>query len=229
MLAGEDDAGKCADRPETVTDRERHDIYDEEARAYGWAGPAVVFGLAFPYVSPGETILDIGIGTGLGSERFRKAGLRVAGMDLSDGMLDACRKKGIADRLIRHDLTKTPYPFPDASFDHAVSTGVFHFFRSLEPVIRETGRILRDGGIFVFSTADRSDGEDAEVVVGPEYSGTGRAETMYRHSPTDVRGWLKVGGFTVIDSVEFTVWMDRDRSERLPARAYLAQKTLRKQ
>jgi len=208
-----------------MTKRENPGNYDEEARAYGWSGPAVVFGLAYPYIRPGEAVLDIGIGTGLGSERFHKAGLRITGLDISECMLEACRKKGIAALLVRHDLAEIPYPFGDASFDHAVSMGVFQFFRNLSPVIQETGRVLREGGVFTFVTGDRHGKEKPEVIVGPEQSGTGRAETIYRHSLEEVTVWLDTGGFKVIDTVEFTIWMDRQRSERLPARAILARKT----
>jgi len=121
-------------------------IYDEEAQATGWHGPAVVFGLAFRYTKPGQTLIDIGIGTGLGSALFHKAGLNVTGMDISEEMLGACRKKGFAARLVHHDLTVSPYLFGDASCDHAVSTGVFQFFESLDPVFGEVSRILRGGG-----------------------------------------------------------------------------------
>jgi len=198
--------------------------YDKEAAATGWHGPAVVFGLAFPYTRPGQTILDIGIGTGLGSELFHKAGIHVIGIDISEEMMDACRKKGFADRLVRHDLTMTPYPFGDASFDHAVSTGVFQFFKNLDLVIGEVSRILRDGGIFVFVTGDRRPGEDATVIVGPEHMGICSPVTMYRHTVNEVNGWLQKSSFRLVDNLEFPVYMDKERSKCFPARTYLAQK-----
>ena len=200
------------------------DSYDDEARATGWHGPAVVFGLAFKYIEPGQTILDLGIGTGLGSELFEKAGLRVVGVDVSEEMLDICRKKGFATRLVLHDLTTTPYPFDDNSCDHAVSTGVFQFFRNLEPVFKETRRIVRPGGIFVFVAGDRRKDESAEVVVDADHTGTGFPVTMFRHDFREVAGWLGNSGFFLIDTLEFTVWMDRERVKRFPARAYIARK-----
>lgn len=199
--------------------------YDNEALATGWHGPAVAFGLAFPYIHPGESILDIGIGTGLGSERFFKAGLRVYGIDTSDGMLEICRKKGFTARLINHDLTNVPYPFGDGSCHHVVSTGVFQFFDNLDPVFMEVHRILQDRGIFVFIIGDRNPDEPAEVTVGPEQTGTDMSVTMYRHTLYQITSWLEHNRFRLVDTLEFTIWMDRGRSMRFPARAYLAQKS----
>ena len=62
--------------------------YDDEAEGTGWLAPEVAFGMTYTYVQPGQSILDIGIGTGLGSVLFQKAGLEVYGMDISPQMLD---------------------------------------------------------------------------------------------------------------------------------------------
>ena len=85
--------------------------YDSKAEEYNWRGPEVVFGLSYSFVNPGESVLDIGIGTGLGSALFHKAGLHVYGMDVSTEMLDACRSKGFATDLKKHDLGSTPVVF----------------------------------------------------------------------------------------------------------------------
>jgi predicted TPR repeat methyltransferase len=204
--------------------REQAKEYDDAALATGWQGPSLVFGLMSGFIRPGQTILDIGIGTGLGSDSFFRAGLRVVGIDVSEEMLDVCRKKGFVTHLVRHDLTVVPYPFGEGSFDHAISTGVFHFFPDLDDVFREVARILPEGGRFAFVTGDRSPEEPAEVVAGPEQTGTGGSVTMYCHTPGQVAGWLEKNGFLLADSVEFTVWMDEQRSKEFPARAYLAHK-----
>ena len=140
--------------------------YAEEAEATGWFGPEVVFGLSYTFVKPDQSMLDIGIGTGLSSDLFRKAGLRVHGIDISPQMLDACRSKGLTE-LALHDLTKTPYPFQAESMDHAVCTGVLNFFSDLSPVFKETNRILRPGGLFAFVVGDRAEDEPGEIAVGP--------------------------------------------------------------
>jgi len=199
--------------------------YDKEATAIGWDAPAIVYALASPYTRPGQEIIDIGIGTGLGSELFHCAGLRVVGLDISEEMLDACRAKGCVERLVRHDLTVFPYPFENDSFDHAVSTGVFQFFENLSLIFQEVNRILKSGGIFVFVTGDRRQGEDAAAVIPPEHSRTTAPVRMFRHSPREVRPWLEESGFRLFETREFSVWIDTARSDRFFLRAYLARKS----
>jgi predicted TPR repeat methyltransferase len=205
-------------------DREQAEGYDDAARATGWQGPSMVFNLLSRHIRPGQTVLDIGVGTGLGSEPFYKAGLRIIGMDLSDTMLDACRKKEFTERLVRHDLTEFPYPFDDGSIDHAISTGVFQFFSDLNGVFREVSRILPEGGRFAFVTGDRNTEEPAEIIAGPEQTGTDESVTMYCHTQEQVKRWLMKNGFRPEGSVEFTVWMDEHRTKKFPARSYLARK-----
>ncbi|WAC05538.1 MAG: class I SAM-dependent methyltransferase [Methanoregula sp.] len=204
--------------------QEQAEGYDEAARATDWQGPSLVFDLLSRYIQQGQTVLDIGIGTGLGSEPLFRAGLRVTGMDSSDGMLDACRKKGFAERLVRHDLTVVPYPFGDGSIDIVISTGVFQFFPNLEIVFDDVARILPEGGRFAFVTIDRTPEEPAEIIASPEQTGTDETIMMYCHTPMQVTGWLEKSGFVLVDSVEFTIWMDEKRSKNFFARAYLAQK-----
>jgi len=198
--------------------------YAEEAEATGWFGPEVVFGLSYTYLQPDQTMLDIGIGTGLSSDLFRKAGLRVYGIDISPQMLDACRSKGL-ETVKLHDLTKRPYPFDSASIDHAVCTGVMNFFGDLSPIFLETARILRTGGLLAFVVGDRAEDEPGEIAVGPEHTKTEETITMYLHSTKQINYWLLQNRFNLIRSLPFTVYLDPEKTMATRAKAYLARKT----
>jgi len=197
--------------------------YDEEAEATGWYGPEVAFGLTYAYVQPGQSILDIGIGTGLGSVLFRKAGLEVYGMDISPQMIEACRSKGFTS-LQLHDLTKPPYPYNSESMDHAICSGVLNFFSDLAPIFQEVGRILRNGGLFVFVIGDRNEDEEHEITVGAEHTKSDRTVTMYKHSPQQIDNWIKRCGFKLMRSLAFTIFMDRERTKSMSAKVYLTKK-----
>ena len=201
--------------------------YDLKAEEYHWRGPEVVFGLSYAFVNPGESVLDIGIGTGLGSILFHKAGLHVYGMDISTKMLEACRGKKFATDLKKHDLTVEPYPYDTASLDHAVCLGVLNFFGDLRLVFRQVARIVRDDGIFVFVVGDRNAGEEAEFVVGPEHTQSDSNVTMYRHGTEEINGLLNDNDFALLRSLEFPVPMDREKTMVLRSKAYVARRKRR--
>jgi ubiquinone/menaquinone biosynthesis C-methylase UbiE len=108
---------------------------------------------------PVDTALDVCCGTGAGLCSLRPLCLeRIAGLDISRGMLDVCRQRAAeAPGTARVDLVRADalaIPF-GPEFDVIVSFGAFgHILRSDEPrFAAEIARVLRPGGRFVFVTA----------------------------------------------------------------------------
>ena len=120
-----------------------------------------------------------------------------------------------------------PYPYGEASLDHAVCLGVLNFFRDLRIVFREVARILRNNGIFVFVVGDRRPGNEAEFVVGREHTETGSSVTLYRHGTEEIRGLLNDNYFELVRCLAFPVPMDRERTKTLRAKAYVARRRKR--
>jgi ubiquinone/menaquinone biosynthesis C-methylase UbiE len=198
--------------------------YDKRVKEYGWVGSKVAFGLAYEYTSPGQTILDLGIGTGLGSVLFYRAGMFVYGLDNSDEMLNICQSKGFAYNLQLHDMNKLPYLYGGESLDHAVCIGVLQYFENIQPVIEEVARIIRESGVFVFTVMDRSPSESAAMVLGPEITDSGSTDTIYRHSTAQIREYLQTYGFESVKSLEFNMFMDREHRRKSPVKTYVAMK-----
>jgi predicted TPR repeat methyltransferase len=195
-------------------------VYDDEAEATGWCGPEVLFGLTYAYVEPGQSMLDIGTGTGLASVLFRKAGLKIHGMDISPKMLDRCRSKGFTNLLL-HDLTQKPYPYDSGSMDLVVCAGVFNFFKDLSTAFDETARILRNGGLFSFVVGTRAENEANKITIEDAYSMPNHTVTMYLHSPEQINHLIENDKFRIERSLLFTIHMDREQTKNLQARAYL--------
>ena len=181
-------------------DQEAHQ-YDQQARKWGW-NPEVFFGLMWAYALPGSRLLDVGIGTGLCSEPFFKAGVRITGFDGSEKMLGLCRNKQISDDLTRHDIDDIPWPYADACFDLVICGGVLHFFGSLEPFFHEAKRVLTAKGVFGFTTAvlGKGDLEKAALPADAPYAKVLDAASgvhIYRHGEAYIQNLLQCLGMSV--------------------------------
>lgn len=107
----------------------------------------------------GERVLDLGVGTGLTLPHYAK-GVRVVGIDLSDGMLreadERVKKLGLDHiDLIRADAMHTP--FADQSFDHILITHVISVVSNPERLLDEAARLLKPDGRIVVLNHFRSD------------------------------------------------------------------------
>jgi predicted TPR repeat methyltransferase len=181
--------------------------YDEQVAAYRSYGAEFLFGLSYEYVQAGDSLLDLGIGTGLGSWLFARLGLAVSGVDGSAAMLEGCRAKGFAVDLRLFDLRHTPWPYEDGSFDHAIACGLFHFFGVLSPFFGEVGRLIRPGGLFAFSVMVQS----GDVQPGDGYAEIARSGVLvFLHAPLAVRSLLAASGFDLLKEGQYIVQSDRE-------------------
>src|SRR5512146_574871 len=141
-----------------IRDAASADGYDEQAKQTNWLGPDVVFGLTYEFIHSGESLLDVGIGSGLSSIPFHKAGLRIFGLDASSEVLRVCAAKSFAEDLKLHDLRELPLPYASGSFRHLISVAVLNSFRDLGPLMREFARIMDGQGILAFTVEDQKPG-----------------------------------------------------------------------
>jgi arsenite methyltransferase len=103
-------------------------------------------------IRPGESLLDLGCGAGfdafVAAQLVGPAG-RVVGIDLSPEMLAVARagqaEAGFPELEFR-EASVEALPFPDASFDVALSNGVLNLVPDKPAALREIFRVLRPGG-----------------------------------------------------------------------------------
>ncbi|MBL7073981.1 class I SAM-dependent methyltransferase [candidate division KSB1 bacterium] len=200
--------------------------YDQQVREYECFAHEALFGLSFEHVNPHDRLLDIGIGTGLGSLLFARAGLEVFGIDGSIEMMKICESKNIAKDLKQFDLQNTPLPYSDGFFEHVISCGVFHFFDDLEPMFKEVSRIIKPRGIFAFTILAQTTEKEERVAGGNReaYSEMSREGiTIFMHRDRYIEKLLQGSGFDKLKMLKFLVWSGQEDIDDLYY-AYVAQR-----
>ena len=135
---------------------ERYDVwakdYDSDLEeAFGWQGPQRAVEFFSRHVSKEARILDAGAGTGLVGQFLAKLGYKdLVAMDISQGMLEESRKKGVY-REYNQMVMGEPLNYATDSFDAVISVGVLTVGHAPASSLDELIRITRPGGHIVFS------------------------------------------------------------------------------
>jgi predicted TPR repeat methyltransferase len=201
--------------------------YESQAAETDWHGHEILFGLMYEFIKPDKTLLDIGIGTGLSSFLFHKAGLQVSGFDNSAEMLEGCKSKRFSGEIIKHDLRDVPFPYETDSFDNIISLAVLNFFADLEPVIKEAARILKSKGIFGFTVEEKKSGQESQYTIrinsGLDQDRGPFKVVMYRHSDEHISTLLENVGFVVLKDFEFLADQYPEQGIEVYLKVYIAQ------
>lgn len=94
----------------------------------------------------GGMVLDVGCGTGALGGWIQRAGYDVTGVDASAGMLGAALENGVGAVFAAYS---TALPFPDGSFELALTVATMHHMETRERVaatVAEMGRVVRSRG-----------------------------------------------------------------------------------
>ena len=100
----------------------------------------------------GLRILDLGCGSGEHCGEYIEMGAKtVTGLDISEKMLEVARKENSDP-----DITYLHMPMEDleklkGEFDLAISSLALHYIEDFKGVLKNLGRLLVPGGLFVFS------------------------------------------------------------------------------
>jgi ubiquinone/menaquinone biosynthesis C-methylase UbiE len=167
-------------------------------------------------LKPGERVVEIGFGTGNEvldlAERVGASG-RVAGIDVSSGML------AVAQRKIAQKKPQAPIdlrvgdarklPFDDGAFDAAYSSFTLELFadEDIPVVLAEVKRVLKPGGrIGVVSMAEVKAGQKASALEKTYI-------WMHRHfphivdcRPIDLAGLVSAAGYRIARNTELAIW-----------------------
>lgn len=116
-----------------------------------WRARAV----ALAQIGSGDTVLDLGCGTGDMCELAAAAGARVIGVDFAARMLDGLRRRGVDAGVLRSDAASLP--IRDGSVSVVTSAFALRNFVSIPAVLAEAARVAGSGARLVLLEVDTPD------------------------------------------------------------------------
>jgi len=134
--------------------------YTAEVRSWGYSAPEKATEMllaAFEASAASSTraVLDAGCGSGLQSESMKAAGLGpLTGLDISEALLEEARATGRYAACLKTDLNAPLADHQDNSFDGGTCVGVLTYIdSSTSPnLLQELGRVVKPGGVVVFTS-----------------------------------------------------------------------------
>jgi ubiquinone/menaquinone biosynthesis C-methylase UbiE len=175
-------------------------------------------------------ILEIAAGTGVATRAMAAAspGSRIVSTDLNQAMLDRAAAIGPDDgRVTWRQANALALPFENESFDAVACQFGAMFFPDRRKAYREALRVLKPGGMFVFSVWDRIERNefaqavtDALAMLYPDDPPRFLARTPHGyHDKTAIVADARAAGFTKI-AIETVEERSRAPSPREPAVGY---------
>lgn len=96
----------------------------------------------------GDTLLDIGCGSGLfASQAAAATGATITGIDATEILIDTAKKRAPRVTFLTGEMEELP--FPDASFDVVTGFNSFQYAASVANAFEEAKRVLKPGGRLV--------------------------------------------------------------------------------
>jgi predicted TPR repeat methyltransferase len=151
----------------------------------GYRGPQLILA-ALDAIAPGRRFadaLDLGCGSGLAGRALRGRVGRLAGVDISPGMIALARATGVYDELEIGDLAA--FVGDRTGVDLAVAADAFVYLGDLSPLFAAAGKALAPSGLLVFTL----ESGEAPFALGPSM--------RFRHSDAHVRAAARTAGLEI--------------------------------
>jgi ubiquinone/menaquinone biosynthesis C-methylase UbiE len=178
------------------------------------AGPFIDFAC----IGDGERILEVGCGTGSLTFALAEAAeiSEITAMDVSEVYLAEARRRNADPRITIELGDACALPFPDATFDRALSQLVLQFIPDTTRALSEMRRVVKPGGTIAAAVWNTSGGQphqrlfwDTAAMLDPA-AAAARARAFFR--PMTQAGELKAAfeqvGLVDVNEGTLTVPMD---------------------
>ncbi|MEK7266946.1 MAG: methyltransferase [Pseudomonadota bacterium] len=157
--------------------------------------------------------LDLGCGTGLAGEAIAADVVFLEGVDISGGMIEAAKEKGVYDNLQTDEILGA-LDRRTENYDLILAADVLIYFGDLAPVFASVAARLAPGGVFAFSV--EKGGAPGWIV---------QKSLRFAHAPDYIARQLAAAGLDLV-TIEETI-LRKDRGEDVAGLLVVARAPLR--
>ncbi len=134
-------------------------------------------------------VLDLGSGTGLVGAYLGQIKGVLIGVELSSNMIAEAAKHGLYGRFHQVNLVDALASTPESQYDVITAADVLIYVGDLLTVIPDAYKVLRPGGVFMFS-CELAQADEPDLVL--------RSTQRYAHTEASVRAMCEAAGFTPV-------------------------------
>lgn len=176
-------------------------------------------------------VLEIAAGTGVVTRAIASAlpeSVSIVATDLNQAMLDHASAVGTRRAVEWRQADAMQLPFPEESFDAVICQFGAMFFPNRSQAFSEAYRVLRPGGVFIFSVWDRIKENEFADTVSSTLASLSLPEAIrfleriphgyYDHQV--IKEDVAKGGFTALPQIDTVTAHSRAASPLIPAIAY---------
>lgn len=158
----------------------------------------------------GSQWVDVGCGPGIHAIRLARAGYRVNGLDLSEGVLAAAqenaRTAGVADRVTFNHGNLLALPFADSEISYLLCWGVLMHVPDIAGAVREMSRVLAPGGRIAIQENNRA-ALDNKLLTAFDALRPSRARRV--DTAAGLERWFETPGGTLLTRQTDIAWLTR--------------------
>lgn len=172
--------------------------YDEHFDEEYYHGPRVMAEHLLPHIIKGQTLLDVGCGTGLNGKYYKEnKDCIITGIDISNKSLERANEKKDYSYLEQANL-KEKLNFKDYKFDVVLCIGVSEHMKNMASLIYEMARVSNDLIAFNVNTTKSS---------------------FYHYSRMEIVEILKRDDLELLEDFRYLAW-----GTNMYSRGYIARK-----
>jgi SAM-dependent methyltransferase len=137
-----------------------HDAAGYEQLMGRWSQKLAPLFIDFVGLADGETILDVGCGTGSLTFALARTGdlAAIAAIDYSPVFVEEAIRRNVDPRVTIRQADACALPFEDGMFDRALALLVLHFVPESGKALAEMRRVVRPGGVVAAAVWDHLGG-----------------------------------------------------------------------